>query len=80
MPQLAASRHELDTARQAITELRMAFAPEPNEQQLARGTAYCDALDIVVYLYEAVDRASDLYRCVCGSIVQRSSYGDEAVS
>ena len=70
---LAASRHRLDTARRAITELRMAFAPEPNEQQLARGTAYCDTLEIVVYLYDLIDTAEDLYRCVCGAAVRRET-------
>lgn len=69
VPELAESRRVLDEARDAITELRMAFAPEPNEQSLAGGTAYCETLDIVVYLYRPVDREARLYRCVCGSVV-----------
>ena len=72
VPELAESRRRLDAARDAVTELRMAFAPEPNEQRLAGGTAYCEALGIVVYLYRPVDPGADLYRCVCGSEVERS--------
>lgn len=72
VPELAESRRTLDEARDAITELRMAFAPEPNEQQLAGGTAYCETLGIVVYLYRPVDPRAQLYRCVCGTVVERS--------
>jgi hypothetical protein len=73
VPELAEARRRLDEARDAITELRMAFAPEPNEQRLAGGTAYCATLGIVVYLYRPVDPGARLYRCVCGSDVERSA-------
>ena len=75
VPELAESRRLLDEAREAVTELRMAFAPEPNEQQLAGGTAFCETLGIVVYLYRPVDPGARLYRCVCGSTVERSMSG-----
>lgn len=55
----------------------MAFAPEPNERQLARGSAFCDTLGIVVYLYDVVDLVRGTYRCVCGSVVRRQSPGGQ---
>lgn len=73
VPELAESRRSLDEARDAVTELRMAFAPEPNEQSLAVGSAFCETLGIVTYLYRPVDPGARLYRCVCGSEVERST-------
>lgn len=80
VPALAESRRDLDRARDEIRRLRMGFNPEPHEQGLAVGTTWCDALEIVVYLY-GLPEAGGSYRCLCGSDVEpaaivRSSAGD----